>query len=194
MPIRTPTLLASAALAAALAACGGAEPPPAQADAPPPPRAAPPVAPSVPPGHIARGTLESVLRQGPPWILRRVPVEEVIRGGNFVGWKILGMPADWGEPQLRTGDVVTRVNGQALEKPDDLFTVWKALATSKEIRIAYERDGKEGEAVIPVAGEPSPELVKALEEGRPSQPQAPPTGRPRGVVVIEGDRPSGGDE
>lgn len=188
MRTRTPILLAAASLAATLAACGGAQPPPQPAAAVPKPSAsAPPPQPAVPPGHIARMALEDALVQGPPWILRRVAVEEVIRGGNFIGWKIVGLPAEWGEVQVKVGDVVTRVNGQPIEKPDDLFAAWKGLATAKEIKIAVERDGKETEIVFPVVGEPSPVVVKAFEQGGPVPPPAKRQGRPKGVTEIQGD-------
>ncbi|EYF03118.1 Hypothetical protein CAP_6232 [Chondromyces apiculatus DSM 436] len=186
-------LSAMAVLATAVAACGGTPPAPVQATAPPAakPTAAPAAA-VVPPGHVARAALDEVLLQGPPWVLRRVAVEEVIRGGNFVGWKLNGLPPAWGEAPLKVGDVVMRVNGQALERPDDLFTVWKGLTTAKEIRIAYERDGKEAEATMPVVGEPSPEVVRAIEQGRPAATQR--SARRKGVTVIEEGGASGEDE
>jgi hypothetical protein len=178
------------ALAAALAGCGGG-PPPAAPEATPPPQPAAAVSakPTAPPGQLPRGALEDVLAQGPPWLLRRVPVEEVIRGGNFIGWKILAMPESWRDAALKPGDVITKVNGKTLERPDDLFEAWRALVTAKELRIAYEREGAERELVVPIAGEPSPALVRAFEQGGPQpQPQQQQhNARKKGVVVIEED-------
>jgi len=181
---RTSALLATAALVAVAAACGGSPPPPPAEPPPPPKKSAPQAQQTAPPGHLARGSLEHVLAQGPPWILQRVPVEEVVRGGNFVGWKILALPEAWHDAQIKVGDVVTKVNGQGIERPDDLFAVWKALVTAKELRIAYEREGAERELVMPIAGEPSPDLVKTFERGSP--PPRRPSRKP-GVTVIEED-------
>ncbi len=182
---RTSAILAAAALVVVAAACGGGAPPPAAEPPPPPRKSAPEAQQTAPPGHLARGPLEDVLAQGPPWILQRVPVEEVVRGGTFIGWKILAVPEAWRDAEIKVGDVVTKVNGQTLERPDDLFAVWKALVTARELRIAYEREGAQRELVMPIAGEPSPDLVKAFERGAPPPRRATP--RKPAVTVIEED-------
>lgn len=168
-----------------LAGCGGQ-----QATAPaaaPAPRAtgAAPAKQAAPAGQLARADVDRVLLQGPPWILRRVPVEEVIRAGAFIGWKILALPPDWSAIELKPGDVVTQVNGTALERPDDLFAAYRALASASELKIAYEREGTARELVVPIFGPPSPETVKAFESDSP--PRRPPATRPRGTTVIEED-------
>ncbi|KYF47215.1 serine protease, partial [Sorangium cellulosum] len=168
---------------AVLAGCGGqqaAGPTPAP---PPPAKSAAPVKPTAPAGQFARADVERVLLQGPPWILRRVPVEEVIRAGAFIGWKILALPADWSDLELKPGDVVTRVNGAPLERPDDLFAAYRAVASANELKIAYEREGTARELVVPIFGPPSQETVKAFESDSP--PRRPATSRPRGTTVIE---------
>lgn len=168
-----------------LAGCGGQ-----QAAAPaaaPGPRAASaaPAKQAAPAGQLARADVDRALLQGPPWILRRVPVEEVIRAGAFIGWKILALPADWSNVELKPGDVITHVNGTALERPDDLFVAYRALASASELKIAYEREGTARELVVPIFGPPSPETVKAFESDSP--PRRPTTARPRGTTVIEED-------
>src|SRR5690242_14213138 len=97
----TPLALAVPLLACLLGACTGAEAPPPKTPAKAAASAALPPAmplrdPPAAPGHLARADVERVLRQGPPWLLRRVVPEEVIRGGKFIGWRILSMPDDWG--------------------------------------------------------------------------------------------------
>src|SRR5262245_5761331 len=124
----------------ALGGCGGAEPPPAAAPQAAAKPAKPPPA-SLPAGHIARADVDAVLAEGPPWVLRRVPIEEVIREGKFYGWRVVAMPPEWSGIDLKPGDVVTRVNGMTLEKPDDLFTAWTSLVIASDLKVAYERDG-----------------------------------------------------
>src|SRR5262245_20875098 len=115
--MRARPIVLSAVLAAA-ASCGGQAPPPAAPAAKP--AAPPPKRASLPAGHLAREDVDAALAKGPPWILRRVAVEEVLRDGKFIGWRLVAMPADWKGIDLKPGDVVTTVNGQTLEKPDDL--------------------------------------------------------------------------
>lgn len=164
--------------------CGGQQAPaPQAAPATPAPRAAP-AKPVVPPGHLAREDVERVLLQGPPWILRRVPVEEVIRAGAFIGWKILALPPDWNDIELKPGDVVMQVNGATLERPEDLFAAYRNVASASEIKIAYEREGTARELVLPIFGPPSSDVVAAFESDAPP-PRGPTAARPRGTVVIE---------
>ncbi|MEZ4298599.1 MAG: serine protease [Polyangiaceae bacterium] len=135
------------------------------------------------PGHLSRPEVEKVLRQGPPWLLRRVVPEEVIRNGRFVGWRILSMPADWGV-DLKNGDVVTKVNGLAIERPDDLWAAWMQMQSAAELRISYERDGAAREVVMPIDG--ASMAGGSLQEQQSVEP--PPKARSRWkTVVIEGD-------
>jgi len=129
-------------------------------------------APSVPPGHLARREVEHVLRQGPPWLLRRILPEEVIREGKFVGWRMLSLPEDW-KVDLKTGDIVTRVNGLAIERPDDLWAAWMQMQSAVELRVSIEREGQPRELVMPIDGASSAAgtLEKQLEVEPPPRAQ-----------------------
>src|SRR5262245_26957112 len=94
----------------AASACGGGQAPVAATPSPPPAQTAKPASRNAPPGQLARGDVEDVLAQGPPWLLKRVPIEEVIRGGAFIGWKVLALPESFGGVDLKVGDVVMKVN------------------------------------------------------------------------------------
>ncbi|AUX41117.1 serine protease [Sorangium cellulosum] len=178
------TLLLLACLSlSALAGCGGQQ---AAAPAPAPGPRAPSAAPAkqaAPAGQLARADVDRVLLLGPPWLLRRVPVEEVIRAGAFIGWKVLALPQDWTGIELKPGDVVTQINGTPLERPDELFAAYRKLASATELKITYEREGTARELVVPIFGSPSPEVVKTFESDSP--PRRPTAARPRGTTVIE---------
>lgn len=183
-------------LCAALVACGGKPAPVAATAAPPPAASAKPPKRQVPPGQLAREDVEAVLVKGPPWLLRRVPIEEVIRAGAFIGWKILAFPEGegWSAVELKIGDVITKVNGATLERPDDFFTAWRNLVSASELRIAYEREGTARELVMPISGAPSKDALKAFESDAP--PRRPTASRQRSTTVIEeddGTPPLGGD-
>jgi len=152
-----------------------------KAEAPLPPVAAPS-------GHLARGEVDAALKQGPPWLLQRVRIEEVIRKGKFIGWRVLDMPPEWSGADIRTGDVVTRVNGVTLERPDDLWSAWTTLAVASDLRVHYERDGETREMLMPISGAPVSSTQSALE--RPPERSTSPAatgGRPHKTIVIGGN-------
>lgn len=177
-----PRAFVPSVLAVLFGACASAPPP---AAAPPPP-AAPatsvqPVSYDVPPGHVHRAQLEEVLRQGPPWVLRQVVPEEVIREGRFVGWRVLVVPEQW---ELHSGDIVMRVNGMTIERPEDLWAAWMQVGSAPEIRIAYERNGAPKEWVIPIDGASS---AGTAMNAFPADTPPPPKPRSRWqTIVIEG--------
>lgn len=143
------------------------------------------VTPPVAPGHLARGEVEGVLRKGPPWLLRRVTMEEVIREGRFVGWRILqlSLPEDW-KVDLKPGDIVTKVNGLPLERPDDLWSAWLQLYSAIELRLSCEREGRPVDIALPIDGPSSAAASLAQVDTQPPPPPRPSRWQ---TVVIEGD-------
>jgi hypothetical protein len=175
---RVPLLAASLALALALgsAACAAKHAPP-PAPPPRPPVAEAPARPAVPPGHLARVDVDRVLTtQGPPWVLRRVISEEVmLANGKFSGWRLVGLPEEWRDIDIRPGDVVTRVNGLPIETPDQFWEAWKSVAGALELKISLMRDGAPRALVVPIDGAPSPETSRALgQSSGPQRAAAPP--------------------
>jgi hypothetical protein len=185
-------LLPAAVAAVALVACQEAPPPRAPvatAKAPVVASAAP--APAAP-GRLKRPEVDQVLVQnGPPWVLRRILSEEVMsRDGKFTGWRLVGLPEEWRGLDLRPGDVVTRVNGLALETPDQAWEAWKSIAKVPEIRITLTRDGASREVVLPIEGAPSPDTLKLLgRDGPAPRASAPPPPSQRGSVQLGGAAP-----
>jgi hypothetical protein len=192
---RVPVLAVSALLALLspfASGCSSRRAPPLS----PPPAAAQavlPPAPVVPPGHLARTEVDRVLvTQGPPWVLRRVMTEEVLRSdGKFTGWRMAGLPEEWKDIDLKPGDVVTRVNGLPLETPDDAWEAWKSVAKFPELKVTLTRDGTTRTLVLPIDGPILAATAAAL--GKDAGPQraaaAPETpGRTLGGGVIEPDQ------
>src|SRR5688500_6473027 len=136
--------------AATLSAACGADPAPGAA-APKRPQAKAAAAPkpaSLPPGHLSRGEVDSVLSRGPAWIFQRGKIEEVLKDNKFVGWRVTELPEAWKGVDLKTGVVVTRVNGMTLERPEEVYTAWSSLNVASELKISYERDGGAREVVF----------------------------------------------
>ena len=192
------TLLSSAAkplrakavilLGLTLAACSGKKEPlfpeeAAAAKAQPEMEASPPKE-ALPPGVVARRDIDGALMRGPGWLLNRIQAEEVLKQNKFVGWRLTAFPADWDSSGLQPGDVITEVNGTVIEKPDDLWNVWLAVAEANEIRFAFERDGKPASVALKIQGAPVPETKKALEGGM----MTPPADSSQGPGKKEGRR------
>jgi hypothetical protein len=94
------------------------------------------------PGTVRRADLDALLAAGPGAFLTRVETAPERRGGRFVGFRIAGFPK--GPPRtidLRPGDVVLRVNGRDLERPEQYFEAFRTLAGAAEIRFEILRDG-----------------------------------------------------
>jgi PDZ domain len=183
-------MLACALTAGLTAACAANTPPPE----PPQKQAeeAPMVQQEVPEGAIARRDLEGILREGPPWLLQRIAIEEVVEGKKFVGWRIQEVPIGWDIVDLRAGDVVTHINTLALETPTDFWAAWTTLSVASEVKVAYLRDGAPLEVSVPIVGVPNPELGEELAHEKPSEPPTAadkPYSDPqrRGTIVIKGE-------
>ena len=122
-------------------------PRPAPPPAPPPASAAPRgrVAYAGARGQIRRQELMSVLDKSPAAFLRRVESEPHIEARRFRGWRIVSFFASdprFGDIDLRSGDVVTRINGRTIEQPDHFFVVWQELRAARELRVELLREGK----------------------------------------------------
>lgn len=105
-----------------------------------------PVLPPLPKGHVWRVEVMKVMSPGMGAFLGRLDVREKLDAdGNFTGFEILrlkGDPGFWQGSELRTGDVLTRVNGVSVEHYKDVFKVWQSLATATTLEVSYVRGGK----------------------------------------------------
>jgi S1-C subfamily serine protease len=123
--------------------------------------------PAAPPGAIARAELNRVLDAAPGRFLAHVETEPRFVGGRFRGWRLVSFfPGDarFAGLDLRAGDVVTRVNGSSVERPEQLMQVWDSLRSADELVVDLERNGVPRQLRWPI--EPS---------ARPGPPRAPET-------------------
>ena len=146
--------LAPLALALALGACGGAasSSPPLVAAAGP--RSARPAPAPLDDHHLARSVVHDVVSQGLGSFLQHVEVADqpVLAGGKFHGFRIAALRDTpfWEGVDLKPGDVVTRVNGFPIERPEQAQTAFESLDVSSELRVDYERDGQPRELVYAI--------------------------------------------
>jgi len=96
-------------------------------------------------GTIARSALRAELARGIGRFLQNVKTEAVLSHGHFVGWRMLALFPKRPEVQvqgIKAGDVVIRVNGVSVERPEDFKSVWDTLDSAKELVLEIERDGQ----------------------------------------------------
>lgn len=100
---------------------------------------------------ITRAQLEAVLDGGLGRFLGRVETEPAREAGQFVGFRIVALEGslasdDPASSGLRAGDIVLRVNGQIIERPEQAFAVWEGLRVASTLAIEYLRAGQRREA------------------------------------------------
>ncbi len=109
--------------------------------------------------EVTRERLGAILGQSPGHFFGLVEVEGVGEedGTGFAGWRILSLPTDTpGWLDVRVGDVVTAVNGMAVERPEDALLVYEALRVASEVRLDLTRDGEARVVRVPVVDELPP--------------------------------------
>jgi type II secretory pathway component PulC len=100
---------------------------------------------------IARAELAAVLAGGLGRFLGRVETEPARENGQFVGFRIVALEGalaanDASGTGVRAGDVIVRVNGQIIERPEQALAVWEGLRVASTLAIEYLRAGQRREA------------------------------------------------
>jgi len=143
-----------------LAGCGST-PAPRTADAkpkaPPSTTAAPDEAAPArgPVTSLKRSEVKVTIARGVGYFLhdnQELDVSPSIREGKFHGFRIESIKREWGL-DLRPGDVVTRVNGLPIERPEHAHSALVALEAAKALRVDYEREGKARTLELPIVEE-----------------------------------------
>jgi hypothetical protein len=124
---------------------GAATPPaaaPVAVSEPQPELAAPPVS----RGTLERAMLLPVLDDGLGRFLQSVETEPALADGRFVGFRVTVLRGALAEGiDLTAGDVVVRVNGQSIERPEHALVVWNGLRVASELWVEYVRGAERRE-------------------------------------------------
>jgi S1-C subfamily serine protease len=131
-------------------ACGGSKPASAPTPVPSGGGAADLSAPRAP-GALRRSEVQRTIDKGLGYFLQDVTVDEwpVLRHGKFHGFRIKEIHADWGV-DLKPGDVVLRVNGMPIERPEQADAALRSLRKASALRIDYEREGAHRILELPI--------------------------------------------
>ena len=108
------------------------------------------------PGVLKRTALVREINAGLPRWLQGVEGDRMLANHKFQGWLVKSLhPGDpcYQDVDLRSGDVVLKVNGKSIEKPEQAFDVAESLRTAPAITVEYLRDGKPRQFSIPVSEE-----------------------------------------
>ena len=123
---------------------------PARASEPPvepvaaPAAAPPPPADMISTGAIPRAELAAVLDAGPSSFFQALAIEPSFAQDRFDGWEIRKLPVDgrFARVDLATGDVVVRVNGKLVQRPEEFQDLWESLRFASELVVEYRRQGQ----------------------------------------------------
>ena len=98
--------------------------------------------PRVTSGVIQRHELIHVLDDGLGRYLRNVEMEPEFQKGSFIGFRIVTLfPGNltYASLDLRPGDIVTRINGKPISRPEQASAVWEELRTASDLVVDYRR-------------------------------------------------------
>ncbi len=103
--------------------------------------------------RLARTGVRDTVRGGIGRFLQDVTVDDTpaFRNGKFIGFRVVELRGELDACDLRPGDVVTRVNGQSVEHPEDALVVFQSLANASELVVDYERDGSPQKMRLPIS-------------------------------------------
>jgi type II secretory pathway component PulC len=105
---------------------------------------------------VRRTSLVRLIEAGLPRWMQGVEGDRMLANHRFQGWLIKSLyPGDpcYQDIDLRSGDVVQKVNGKSIEKPEQAFDVVESLKTAPAIVVEFLRAGKPQRITIAIADE-----------------------------------------
>lgn len=108
-------------------------------------------------GTLQRADVERVVDAGLGRFLSNVAIEASVSGGRFAGWSIVQLqpPELWRGIDLRPGDVVTRINGMAIEREGEAYDAFQAVRQAPTLEVSYVRQGQPRTLRYTIVGPPS---------------------------------------
>ena len=104
---------------------------------------APAYEPPVTGGTILRAELTPVLDAGLGRFLQGVVTKPRLEAGDFIGFEIVSLYPDdprFARLELQPGDVVTRINGQSIERPEHALAVWSSLRVASQLLVEFRHE------------------------------------------------------
>ncbi|MFT3927331.1 MAG: hypothetical protein QM778_32655 [Myxococcales bacterium] len=95
-------------------------------------------------GVIERQGLVALVDQGLGRFLQHVRLEPALNNGKFGGFRVAALDPAWKGAGIESGDVITRLNGQPIERPEQAMAAFESLRTASELRVDFTRGGAPG--------------------------------------------------
>ena len=108
------------------------------------------------PGVLRRASLIRLIDAGLPRWLQGVEGDRALANHRFQGWLVKSLyPGDpcYEAIDLRSGDIVQKVNGKSIERPEQAFDVAQSLRTAPALSVDFLRDGKPHKIEIAIVDE-----------------------------------------
>lgn len=106
--------------------------------------------------EISRSEYEETVQAGMQTVLRWVFVKPAYgASGKFLGYQVVEIyKLELKEGPLKVGDVLMSVNDLPIERPEQAMLVWRGLWGRKNLKLTFQRDGKQKTMTIPVVEDP----------------------------------------
>ncbi len=91
---------------------------------------------------IPRDRYDDAVLRGPSWFIQQVAVEPVVVGRSFRGFMLTRLFGGNEAQGLLVGDIVQRVNGRSIERPDQFMRVWQQLKGAEHLTVQIVRHNK----------------------------------------------------
>ncbi len=108
------------------------------------------------PGVVARSAIRRAVEAGFARWLSGVHVEARREKRRFRGWAVVSLyPGDpcYADVDIRPGDVVTRVNGLGIERPEQAVDIFNSLQRAPNLTVDLLRAGRPVTVRFPIAGD-----------------------------------------
>jgi hypothetical protein len=93
-------------------------------------------------GVIDREGLHAIIDQGLGRLLGRLKISPVLQRGKFEGFRVTGLDPLWNGAGILLDDVIVRLNGQPIERPEQAQAAFESLRVASEISLDLMREGK----------------------------------------------------
>jgi S1-C subfamily serine protease len=93
-------------------------------------------------GVLDRKSLVAIIDQGLGRVLARLKLSPAMRDGRFEGFRVSEIDPAWSGTGLLVGDVLQRVNGQPIERPEQAQLAFDSLRVASEVSLELLRAGQ----------------------------------------------------
>lgn len=96
------------------------------------------------PHTVSRNLFQRYVKAGPGHLLAQVEIRRYPKRGEgpFRGWRVLEVRDPCLSLALRQGDVILALDGRVVERPTDLWELWRSLKTASRLTILRLRNGR----------------------------------------------------